>query len=281
VVVVLKDILAKLPHILPRTFAEGSTQTHENQNTNHASPRPQESVFRQLQEIQNEIEHENRSIGQTGHPLSKGPSPIDFLDDLFGPVQPNDRETAGGSKHDLDDIGSQAGGDDPPGHSDLQDDSYDNRIRLTPYMQAFRMALTKEYMQRMNATQLPGNEYTLHVACSEARWSRQAYKNQWNQMMLGLCEETRSMNTSFEDCSHEWEFVILYRKKETHLWKTLQVSRGTADVTGQFLMYIADAIWHLKRRPAWKKKLIDFLLAKVTMQPEHAGHRDFFPSMAH
>jgi hypothetical protein len=129
-------------------------------------------------------------------------------------------------------------------------------------------------MQRMNATCHPGYEYTLRVTYSALHLLSQANIIQWNQMLLGLCNETHCMYTSFEDCSHNFEFVILYRKKQTTQWQTLHVGSVSVDVTRQFLMYIADAIWHVHRRLAWKQKLIAFLLATENIEPEHVGHGD-------
>jgi len=176
--------------------------------------------------------------------------------------QSSELESAGASRHGSDDGRSPGGGADPPGKGDPQDDSYVDKIPLTSYMQAFRMALTKEYMQRMNETQHPGHEYTLRVACSADRFMTIENINQWNNMLVQLCTGKYDTFCCSEDCSHKFEFVIVCKKKSTNQWERLPVSSVSVDVTGHFLTYIADAVWHLHRRLAWKKRLIDFLEVK-------------------
>ena len=255
----LRNILAKLQQILPGTFDHGAAHW-------------QQGVISQLHAIKCNTEQQAATIAHTGTPIVQDQSATDFLNNLLGPVKSSDRKTAGASKNGLGDIGSPGGGA-PFGYTSLQDDSYDDEITLTSYMLAFRLALTKEYMQRMNATPHPGYEYTLQVT-NKAEDISQASNKEWDQMLLRLCKGTPNMYTIFENCSHTFEFVILHRKKQTEKWHTLHVKSVSVDVTVHFLMYIADAIWHVHRRLAWNKNLIAFLFIKPTIPFENLGHRD-------
>ena len=258
VVVELRDTLAKIQHMLPRTFDPGSSSGDEDQNTNHVIAHWYKIAIRHLQALK----HESVKIAQEGLPVFPGGSDAHLLNDLFGSVEFSDCETAGGA--------------DPSGQDNLQDESDVATISVTPYMLAFRLALTKEYMQRMNETQHPGHEYTLRVACSADRFMTIENINQWNDMLVRLCTAKHDTLCCLEDCSHKFEFVIVFKKKQTNRWERLQVSSVSVDVTGHFLMYIADAVWHLHRRLVWNKKLIAFLRATYTTHPEATGTGDHF-----
>jgi len=148
-------------------------------------------------------------------------------------------------------------------------------MTLTPYMFAFRLALTKEYMQRMHQNPNPDYEYSLQTSIIANDAGKSQNVKMWNKMISDICDQNTNMEKQIICCSQKIVFQIIDRKKQTSQWHVILTPSVGMNVTWHFLMYVSDVVWHTQRSEAWKKSLLNFLLLEQShseedSDPEHS-----------
>jgi len=79
-------------------------------------------------------------------------------------------------------------------------------------------------------------------------------------MIEVICHQNTIIEKTILDCSQKFAIVIVYRKKQHSEWRRIFTPSVYMNFTGQFLMYVSDAVWYIERSAEWKTKLLNFLI---------------------